>query len=103
MNDALPVLGVLGVAAALSALGFVVWIAGRIWLRAKELERDEMSSLPAGSAAEIAGTLAQIEARLSRLEQSVDATAVEIERIAESQRFSARLLAGGAGDAARET
>jgi hypothetical protein len=102
VNDALPVLGMFGLAASLAALGFVVWIGGRIWLRAKQLERDEMSSLPAGAAAEIAGTLASIEARLSRLEQSVDATAVEVERIAESQRFSARLLAGGAGDSARD-
>lgn len=94
MNDALvPVLGVLSVAVALSALGFVVWIGGRIWLRAKELERDEMASLPAASAAEIAGALAQIEARLSRLEQSADATAVEVERIAEAQRYAARLMA----------
>lgn len=103
MNDALPVYGVLAVAIALSALGFVVWVGGRIWLRAKELERDELSSLPVGSAAEIAQSLAQIEARLSRLEQSADATAIEIERISEAQRFSARMLARGAGEGARES
>ena len=102
VNDAMPVLGVLGVAVALGALGFVVWIGGRIWLRAKELERDEMSSLAASSASDIMGSLAQIEARLSRLEQSADATAIEVERIAEAQRFSARMLARGAGEGARE-
>lgn len=102
MNDMMPVFGVLGVAVALGALGFVVWISGRIWLRAKELERDEMSSLTAGSAADIVGALAQIEARLSRLEQSADATAIEIERIAESQRFAARMLARGTAEGARE-
>jgi hypothetical protein len=32
------------------------------------------------------------EARLARLEQAVDAIAVEVERIGESQRFSARLM-----------
>lgn len=99
MNDALPLFGI---AASLGALGFVVWVTGRIWLRAKEIERDEMSSLPAGSAADIVEGLAQIEARLSRLEQSLDATAVEVERIAEGQRYATRLLAGGAAETARE-
>lgn len=32
--------------------------------------------------------------RLEHLQQSVDAIAVEVERIAEAQRFSAKLLAG---------
>ena len=35
----------------------------------------------------------QIEERLERLQQSVDAIAIEVERVAEAQRFSARLLA----------
>jgi hypothetical protein len=33
------------------------------------------------------------EARFDQLQQSVDAIAVEVERIAEAQRFSAKLLA----------
>lgn len=36
--------------------------------------------------------LEEIAARLERLEQGVDATAVEVERIAEMQRFTTRLL-----------
>jgi hypothetical protein len=32
-------------------------------------------------------------ARLERIEQAVEAIAIEVERIAESQRFSARLMA----------
>jgi hypothetical protein len=36
---------------------------------------------------------AQFEQRFDQLQQSVDAIAVEVERIAEAQRFSARLLA----------
>jgi len=36
--------------------------------------------------------LDEIAARLERLEQAMDATAVEVERIAEMQRFSTRLL-----------
>jgi hypothetical protein len=35
----------------------------------------------------------QMEQRFDQLQQSVDAIAVEVERIAEAQRFSARLLA----------
>lgn len=34
------------------------------------------------------------DARLEQLQQSVDAIAIEVERIAEAQRFSAKLLAG---------
>ena len=33
------------------------------------------------------------DARLDQLQQSIDAIAVEVERIAEAQRFSAKLLA----------
>lgn len=36
---------------------------------------------------------AQFEQRFEQLQQSVDAIAVEVERIAEAQRFSAKLLA----------
>jgi hypothetical protein len=36
---------------------------------------------------------AQQDERLEHLQQSVDAIAVEVERIAEAQRFSAKLLA----------
>jgi predicted PurR-regulated permease PerM len=35
----------------------------------------------------------QMEQRFDQLQQSVDAIAVEVERIAEAQRFSAKLLA----------
>jgi len=45
-------------------------------------------SLPEGSAA----TLTEIAQRLGRLEQGVDATAVEVERISEAQRFTTKLL-----------
>ena len=40
----------------------------------------------------VAGTSPQ-SPQLEQLQQSVDAIAVEVERIAESQRFSAKLLA----------
>lgn len=35
----------------------------------------------------------EVVARLERIEQAVEAVAVEVERIAEAQRFSAKLLA----------
>jgi hypothetical protein len=41
--------------------------------------------------------LAKIEERLARLEAGVDAIAVEVERISEGQRFTARLLAERSG------
>jgi len=36
--------------------------------------------------------LARIEERLARIEQAIDAVAVETERISEGQRFTAKLL-----------
>lgn len=44
------------------------------------------SSLPPASSPDVV-------ARLERIEQAVEAVAVEVERIAEAQRFSAKLLA----------
>jgi hypothetical protein len=38
------------------------------------------------------------DARLEQIQQSIDAIAVEVERIAEAQRFSAKLLAERAPD-----
>jgi len=35
----------------------------------------------------------EIVARLERIEQAVEAIAIEVERVAESQRFSAKLMA----------
>ncbi len=51
-------------------------------------------------------TSPEVTARLERIEQSIDAVAIEIERLAESQRFVARLMAEqkqrsvGSGDSA---
>jgi hypothetical protein len=36
----------------------------------------------------------EVAARLERMEQAIDAIAVEVERIAEGQRFTSKLLAG---------
>jgi hypothetical protein len=42
-----------------------------------------------------------IEQRLVRIEQAVDAIAVEVERISEGQRFTTKLLAERSGELAR--
>ncbi len=44
----------------------------------------------------------EIKAQIERLQLSVDSVAVEVERIAEAQRFSARLLAERASRAQRD-
>src|SRR5262249_45097813 len=60
--------------AALAGVYWVWWLAARAW-------RQRPASLPAG------------EERLAQLQQSVDAMAVEVERIGESARFTAKLAA----------
>jgi hypothetical protein len=54
------------------------------------IRRRSKQSLPP---AEIMARLDQIADRLGRLENAVDSTAVEVERISEAQRFTARVLA----------
>lgn len=44
---------------------------------------------------------ADVSARLERMEQTIDAMAVEMERISEGQRFMTKLLAERPKDAAR--
>jgi hypothetical protein len=61
-----------------SLSGILVWLMRG--LKTKSLPREQPNVL-------------QFEQRFDQLQQSVDAIAVEVERIAEAQRFSARLLA----------
>lgn len=42
--------------------------------------------------------LGEIEGRLGRIEQAIDAMAIEVERISEGQRFTTKLLAERAAD-----
>lgn len=58
----------------------ITWIK---WRRPRVQDDDALTS-----------RLEEISARLSRIENSVDATAVEVERISEAQRFTTKLLAG---------
>jgi hypothetical protein len=43
----------------------------------------------------------EVEQRLARIEHSVDAIAIEVERISEGQRFTTKLFAERAGDPVR--
>jgi hypothetical protein len=49
---------------------------------------------------DLAARLDDIANRLSRLDTSVDTIAVEVERISEAQRFTAKVLADRSGSAA---
>ena len=53
-----------------------------------------------GTGGSNAGLPNDAAARLERMEQAIDAIAVEVERIAEGQRFTSKLLAGRADVAA---
>jgi hypothetical protein len=75
-NFAVVAVIIVGMVASLSAI--TVWLVRGVQKKAPS--RD----LP---------NVLQIEARFDQLQQSVDAIAVEVERIAEAQRFSAKLLA----------
>jgi hypothetical protein len=67
---------IVGMVASLS--GITVWLVRGVQRKAPQRE------LP---------NVLQMEQRFDQLQQSVDAIAVEVERIAEAQRFSAKLLA----------
>jgi hypothetical protein len=45
----------------------------------------------------------EVTSRLERIEQAVDAIAIEVERISEGQRFTTKLLTERANDASRLT
>jgi hypothetical protein len=64
--------------------GVVIATLGRAWLTRRQPP-------PAPSVAE--ERLENIEMRLVQLQQAVDDVAIEMERVAEGQRFAAKLLA----------
>lgn len=71
----IPIVGI--VAGTLMALGFPLV---RAYARKLELE-GQQPRIPQ-----------EVADRLARMEQAIDAVAVEVERIAEAQRFTTRLL-----------
>jgi hypothetical protein len=44
------------------------------------------------------GAMARVDQRLERMEQAIDAMAVEMERVSEGQRFTTRLISEQAGE-----
>lgn len=76
-------------AAVLVPLGFfaaiVAIVIGRPMVKAIAQKAENESKRP--------GLPPEVSARLERMEQSIDAIAVEIERISEGQRFTTKLLA----------
>jgi hypothetical protein len=62
--------------------GLVIAVLGRAWLA----RRQPPPPVPHGQ-------LENIEMRLVQLQQAVDDVAIEMERVAEGQRFTAKLLA----------
>ena len=76
-------------AAVFVPLGFfamvVTIVIGRPMFKAIAAKTEAESKRP--------GLPPEVSARLERMEQSIDAIAVEIERISEGQRFTTKLLA----------
>ena len=76
-------------AAVFVPLGFfamvVTIVIGRPMVKAIAAKAEAESKRP--------GLPPEVSARLERMEQSIDAIAVEIERISEGQRFTTKLLA----------
>ena len=70
--------------------GLVIAVLGRAWLA----RRQPPPPIPHGQ-------LENIEMRLVQLQQAVDDVAIEMERVAEGQRFTTKLLAERGGDEER--
>ena len=80
-GDVLKIAQILGVFATLGAFAVFVYVAAKYAMR--PLKKQNLQS----------GVVSRIDdSRFERLEHAVDAIAVEVERISEAQRFSARLL-----------
>lgn len=88
LSDRVEVMAVLGICATVAIS--VVSIA-QAYVRSIEARRR-------GSDRELDPN---VQERMSRIEQAVDAIAIEVERMSEGQRFTTRLLAEQFGDAGR--
>ncbi|MGQ0642704.1 MAG: hypothetical protein ACT4P6_18325 [Gemmatimonadaceae bacterium] len=70
------------------SLTTVVLTFSRMWFKHQERKQNVRA---------IGGLAGGLDQRLERIEQAVDAIAVEVERLAEGQRFATRLLSEGGG------
>jgi hypothetical protein len=84
VENALPLFAL---AAVVAAGALTIRVLAAWWLRSKQLDVAERAAVSDAS-------LTTIEARLARIEQVVETTAIEVERIAEAQRYTSKLLAG---------
>jgi hypothetical protein len=74
------------------SLTIAVSVVARTWLKYQQLKRQGTpAALPPA-----------VDDRLLRIENAVDAIAIEVERISEGQRFTTQLLSDRAGAAAPE-
>ena len=76
------------VAIVTSSALFAILIAA--WVRVRGLRQTASAATPA------------IDKRLERMEQAIESVAVEVERISEAQRFTAKLLADRAASAPQQ-
>ena len=77
--------------AALIVSGIVVGVIAQAWVKVRSSRR--LSGEP---------VMPAIEQRLERMEQAIESVAVEVERISEAQRLTAKLLAERAEQAPRQ-
>jgi hypothetical protein len=66
--------------ALFAAVASVCWSAAFAWAKWLQHTRNQSTSAP------------QVDQRLERIERAIDTVAVEVERLGEGQRFTARLL-----------
>ena len=86
-GDVLTFAQVAFVIASFATFGVALYLSTRFALRALKKKEIQPNAMP-----QIDGS------RFDRLEQAVDAIAVEVERISEAQRFSAKLLSERKGE-----
>ena len=90
MGDLLELFGVLSVVTGTPLLAYL----GYTLIRRFVVRADASPALGPDDARE----LRLLRERVARLEQAVDVVAVEVERVGEAQRFTARLSGGAPGD-----
>jgi hypothetical protein len=66
--------------ALFASIASICWSAAYAWAKWLQHKRVEKTGV------------SQLEQRLERIDQAIDAVAVEVERLGEGQRFTARLL-----------
>lgn len=86
MNDQLARV----IIAGLIVSGIVIGLMAQAWVKIRTSRNSWGEATPG------------IEKRLERMEQAIESVAVEVERISEAQRFTAKLLADRAEQAPRQ-